>query len=65
MTQFQVYRDHSGGLRWRLVDGNHRIIADSAEAYTTRTGVKKAIANVFGDLHRESEPIIDDETEGE
>jgi uncharacterized protein YegP (UPF0339 family) len=63
MTKFQVYTDRSGGLRWRLVDGNHRIIADSAEAYVTRQGVMKAIENVFGDLHKESEPVIDSETE--
>jgi uncharacterized protein YegP (UPF0339 family) len=43
---YVVYRDAAGGYRWRLIDGNRRIVADSAEAYVSRDGAKRAIANV-------------------
>ncbi len=33
---FVIYRDKSGGWRWRLKAGNGRIVADSAESYRRR-----------------------------
>jgi uncharacterized protein YegP (UPF0339 family) len=45
---YVVYRDVAGGYRWRLIDGNRRIVADSGESYVTRDGAHRAIANVKG-----------------
>ena len=28
---YVIYRDSAGGYRWRLIDGNRRIVADSSE----------------------------------
>jgi uncharacterized protein YegP (UPF0339 family) len=48
---FEVYADRAGGFRWRLVDaGNHRILADSAEAYTRRPDATRAITTLLDDL---------------
>lgn len=33
----EVYRDKNGGWRWRLKAANHRVIADSGEAYHSQT----------------------------
>jgi uncharacterized protein YegP (UPF0339 family) len=43
---FEVYRDVSGHFRWRLRDGNYRIVADSSEGYVTRDNAKRAVQNV-------------------
>jgi uncharacterized protein YegP (UPF0339 family) len=42
---FEVYRDARGEFRWRLKDGNHRIIAASAEGYVSRDGATRAVQN--------------------
>ncbi|GGD45627.1 YegP family protein [Pseudoxanthomonas indica] len=34
--QFALYKDRTGEWRWRLHAANGKIIADSAEAYTTK-----------------------------
>lgn len=34
------------GYRWRLLAGNHKIIAESGEAYTTRHDCHEAIDRV-------------------
>lgn len=37
MYQFHLYKDKSHQWRWTLVsEGNHRVIADSAESYHNR-----------------------------
>lgn len=43
---FEVFKDHAGEWRWRLTAANGRIIADSAEGYSKRSAVLKAIARV-------------------
>lgn len=45
--KFETYEATDGEYRWRLVDTNHRIIADSAEGYVTEQGVHRAIDNVI------------------
>lgn len=38
----QVYKDHAGGYRWRLIAPNGRLIAESGEAYTRRWSAWRA-----------------------
>lgn len=33
---FEIYKDSHGDFRWRFVSSNGRIIADSAEGYSSR-----------------------------
>ncbi|OJU82877.1 MAG: hypothetical protein BGO11_20840 [Solirubrobacterales bacterium 70-9] len=50
---FYVYRDRAGEWRWRLrAAGNHEIIADSAEAYVSKSGCEQAAARVQRDAPR-------------
>jgi len=49
MAYFDMYRSY-GQYRWRLRDGNHKIIADSAEAYVSRSNCKHAIENVKSEV---------------
>lgn len=41
----EPYIDQAGEYRWRLKSRNGRIVADSAEGYTSNQGLKKAIAS--------------------
>lgn len=50
MVRFHMYVDQSGQFRWRLVDGNNRIVADGSEGYVSRQGCEKGIRNVVGDV---------------
>lgn len=49
MINIQIYRDRAGEYRWRMVDGNHRIVADGAEGYISPQGVERAVMNVLTD----------------
>lgn len=33
---FVMYKDQTGGWRWRLLAENHQIVADSGESYASR-----------------------------
>jgi uncharacterized protein YegP (UPF0339 family) len=48
--RFRVYQDAAGGWRWRLVAGNGRIVADSAEAYTRKGDATRALETVVADV---------------
>jgi uncharacterized protein YegP (UPF0339 family) len=48
--RFEVYRDASGEHRWRMVDGNNRIVGTSAEGYTRSRDAHRAIENILVDL---------------
>lgn len=41
-TRVEVYRDRARAWRWRRKAGNHRIVADSGEAYLTKWGATRA-----------------------
>lgn len=43
---FVVYQDRAGGYRWTLFAANNLKIADSGEAYTTRSGASEAVERV-------------------
>lgn len=51
-NHFEVYTDKSGEWRWRLVARNGRIIADSGEGYSSRSGARDAIGSVQRDGSR-------------
>lgn len=44
--KFQHYIDAKHQWRWRLVATNGRIVADSAEAYSSKGNIERAIASV-------------------
>lgn len=43
---FVIYKDKTGEWRWRLLAPNTRIIADSAEGYSTKEGAIEGIKDV-------------------
>ncbi|HEY2933110.1 MAG TPA: YegP family protein [Acidobacteriota bacterium] len=43
MATFVIYEDTRKEYRWRLVSNNGRIIADSAEGYSTKSGCRTAV----------------------
>lgn len=47
-AEFELYKDKAqpGQYRWRLQSGNNRIIADSAEGYTSKAKAEEGIADV-------------------
>lgn len=44
--EFEVYQDANGEFRWRLQDTNNRIIADSGEGYSAKSGCLAGIEDV-------------------
>lgn len=45
---FRIFRDAANGWRWHLKAANHRIIADSGEAYVHKQDCLAAIGLVKG-----------------
>ncbi len=47
-AEFELYKDNAspGEYRWRLQSGNNRIIADSAEGYSSKAGAQEGIEDV-------------------
>lgn len=46
---FEVYKDKGSEWRWRMIASNGRIVADSGEGYSSKSGARKAIENVQSD----------------
>jgi uncharacterized protein YegP (UPF0339 family) len=46
---FEVYKDKGGEWRWRMIASNGRIVADSGEGYSSKSGARRAIENVQSD----------------
>jgi len=44
--KFQVYQDHAGEWRWRLVARNGNTIADCAEGYTRKANCLRSLRRV-------------------
>ncbi len=38
----EVYKDRASGWRWRITASNGKIVADSGEAYSTRSNAVRA-----------------------
>ncbi|MBT9391778.1 YegP family protein [Hymenobacter sp. NST-14] len=49
MKGFNYYQDRSNEWRWRLLDGNNKIVADSAEGYRDKADCSKG-ASLFQTL---------------
>lgn len=45
MMTFRIYQG-ADGWRWRLVAANRRIVADSGEAYTSKSNALRAIGRI-------------------
>ncbi len=58
MGKFHIYNDAGGAFRWRLVAPNGKIIADSAEGYTSKQSCLEGIAAVKA--HAPTAEIITD-----
>jgi uncharacterized protein YegP (UPF0339 family) len=48
--RFETYVDSSSEYRWRMVDGNNRIVGASGEGFTRRADAQRAIQNVIADI---------------
>lgn len=42
--KIEIYNDKATEYRWRMVARNGKVVADSAEGYTTKQGCEHAIA---------------------
>jgi uncharacterized protein len=54
--KFHVYKDRRNEYRWRLNAANGKILADSAEGYTTKQSCKDGI-----ELFKGNAPVLDDD----
>jgi uncharacterized protein len=45
-AKFEIYKDKSGGFRWRLTHTNGQIIADSGQAYKAKEDALKGISSL-------------------
>ncbi len=43
MATFKIYKDAKGEYRWRFRADNYKIVADSAEGYTTKKSCEDGI----------------------
>jgi len=57
MYRFQVYADHRGEYRWRLISSNGRTVADSGEGYSSRQAARDAAQRIKDNAR--SAPIED------
>jgi uncharacterized protein YegP (UPF0339 family) len=48
--RFETYQDASGEHRWRMVDGNNRIVGVSGESFTRASDATRAVKNIMADL---------------
>lgn len=47
MLKIKVFKDARGQFRWSAMDGNNKIVADSAEGYATERNLVLALKNVL------------------
>jgi uncharacterized protein YegP (UPF0339 family) len=45
-AKFEIYKDKSGGFRWRLIHTNGNIIADSGQGYKAKEDAVKGISSL-------------------
>jgi uncharacterized protein YegP (UPF0339 family) len=56
---FEVFVDSSAQYRWRMVDGNNRIVGTGGEGYTRWQDAQRAVENVVNDLSSQTDtPVI-------
>jgi hypothetical protein len=47
---FEAFKGTSGYWYWRLLAGNHKIVADGSEGYSSKAACKKAVRRVWNSL---------------
>ena len=57
--KLEKFVDRSGGFRWRLRATNGKIIADSAEAYSSASALNRAVGSVLN-AFRSRVKIVDE-----
>jgi uncharacterized protein YegP (UPF0339 family) len=50
MWKFEVFKDDDGGWRWRLVQRNTLIVAESSESFARRSDAKHAAETARGEI---------------
>jgi uncharacterized protein YegP (UPF0339 family) len=55
--RFEVYKDANAEHRWRMVDGNNRIVGVSGEGFTRSADARRAIENIMVDLANPAKPM--------
>lgn len=62
MKGFNYYQDTKKEWRWKLLDGNHEIVADSAEGYNAKSDCEKSaeLFKALGPTAPERKAIADD-----
>lgn len=45
-AKIEMFKDAGGEYRWRLLATNGKVIADSAEGYSTPAAIRRAVASV-------------------
>lgn len=56
---FQIYPDKSNEYRWRLVAVNKKIVADSAEGYSTKSNCRKAVNRLIHQFKNKEIKVYD------
>ncbi len=56
--KLEKFEDRSGGFRWRLRASNGKIIADSAEAYSSASALNRAVGSVL-DAFRSKVEVVE------
>ena len=51
MWKFEVFKDEDGGWRWRLVQRNTLIVAESSESFERRMDARDAALAVRDEIH--------------
>lgn len=55
--RFETYPDVGNQYRWRMVDGNNRIVGVSGEGFTREKDARRAVENIKMDLAGGSAPV--------
>lgn len=48
--RFETYKDANSEHRWRMIDGNNRIVGVSGESFTRAADARRSITNIMVDL---------------
>ena len=51
MWRFEVFKDEAGGWRWRLVQCNALIVAESPRSFVRRGDAKQAALSARADIY--------------
>jgi len=57
--KFRIYKDNWKQWRWRLVAGNGKIVADSAEGYRNRRDIRRMIEKIMSEVEIAEVEFVD------